>query len=131
MENVYWKLSTKLNDHFTPKKNKHHARYLFLKMRSYMGETISAYAAWLRGKAKECEFGATFDERILEHIIQTIDNKKMIMIEKAISKTWDLTRFLTEASQTEDIARQMKDMGGENISRENLSRVHSDLQYPK
>ena len=28
---VYLKLRTKLNDHFTPKKNKHHARYLFLK----------------------------------------------------------------------------------------------------
>ena len=96
------KLRTKLNDHFTPKKNKHHARYLFLKMRPHMGETTSAYAARLREKAKECEFGATFDERILEHIIQTIDNKKMI--EKAISKTWDLTRFLTKASQTEDIA---------------------------
>ena len=94
-----------------------------------MGETTSAYAARLREKTKECEFGATFDERILEHIIQTIDNKKMI--EKAISKTWDLTRFLTEASQTEDIARQMKDMGSDNVSRENVSRVHSDLQYPK
>jgi len=53
------------------------------------------------------------------------------MIEKAISKTWDLTRFLTEASQTEDIARQMKDTGSENVSRENVSRVHSDLQDPK
>lgn len=129
VEDVYLKLRTKLNDHFTPKKNKHHARYLFLKMRPHMGETTSAYAARLREKAKECEFGATFDERILEHIIQTIDNKKMI--EKAISKTWDLTRFLTEASQTEDIARQMKDMGSENVSRENVSRVHSDLQDPK
>ena len=99
----------KLNDHFTPKKNKHHARYLFLKMRPHVGETTSAYAARLHEKAKECEFGTTFDERILEHIIQTIDNKKLI--EKAISKTWDLTRFLTEASQTEDIARQMRDMG--------------------
>ena len=59
-----------------------------------MGETTSAYVV----KAKECGFGVTFHERILEHIIQTIDYKKMI--EKAISKTWDLTRFLTEASQT-------------------------------
>ncbi len=36
-EDVYLKLRTKLNDHFTPKKNKHHARYLFLKMRTHMG----------------------------------------------------------------------------------------------
>ena len=54
---VYTKLRTKLNGHFTPKKNKHHARYLFLKMRPHLGETISAYTARLREKAKECEFG--------------------------------------------------------------------------
>ena len=114
-------LCTKLNDHFTPKKNKHHARYLFLKMRPHVGETISVYAARLREKAKECEFGDTFDERILEHIIQTIDNKKFI--ERAISKTWDLTRFLTEASQTEDIARQIQDMGTEQV--DHAGRVQS------
>ena len=96
MGDVYTKLPTKLNYHFTPKKNKHHARYLFLKMRPHVGETISVYAARLREKAKGCEFGDTLDERILEHVIQTIDNKKLI--ERAISKTWDLTRFLTEAS---------------------------------
>ena len=86
-----------------------------------MGETISVYAARLREKAKECEFGDTFDERILEHIIQTIDNKKLI--ERAISKTWDLTRFLTEASQTEDIARQIQDMGTEQV--DHAGRVQS------
>lgn len=118
IEDVYVKLRTKLNEHFTPKKNKHHARYLFLKMRPY--------AARLREKAKECEFGDTYDERILEHIIQTIDNKKLI--EKAISKTWDLTRFLTEASQTEDIARQMLDMesGHSQGSPDNISRIYSE-----
>ena len=118
---AYTKLRTKLNGHFTPKKNKHHARYFFLKMRPHVGETISAYAARLREKAKECEFGDTFDERIFEHFIQTIDNKKLI--ERAISKTWDLTRFLTEASQTEDIARQIQDMGTEQVDR--AGRVQS------
>ena len=118
---AYTKLRTKLNGHSTPKKNKHHARYLFLKVRPHVGETISAYAARLRETAKECEFGDTFDERILEHIIQTIDNKKLI--ERAISKTWDLTRFLTEASQTEDIARQIQDMGTEQVDR--AGRVQS------
>ena len=82
---VYLKLRTNLNDHFTPKKNKHHARYLFLKIRPHVGEAKSAYAARLREKAKECEFGTTFDARSFEHVIQTIDNKKLI--EKAISKT--------------------------------------------
>ena len=82
-----------------------------------MGETISAYAARFREKAKECEFGDTFDERILEHIIQTIDNKKLI--ERAISKTWDLTRFLTEASQT----KKIQDMGTEQVN--HAGRVQS------
>ena len=126
---VYLKLRTKLHDHFTPKKNKNHARYLFLKMRLHVGETKSAYAARLREKVKECEFGTKFDERILEHIIQTIDNKKLI--EKAISKTLDLTRFLTEASQTEDIARQMRDMGSGQSNAEDISRVYAEQQEPK
>lgn len=47
IEDVYEKLRTKLNEHFTPKKNKHYARYLFLKMRQHVGETTSAYAARL------------------------------------------------------------------------------------
>ena len=40
MGDVYTKLLTKFNDHFTPKKNKHHARYIFLKMRPHVGETM-------------------------------------------------------------------------------------------
>ena len=32
---VYTKLRMKLSGHFTPKKNKHHDRYLFLKMRPH------------------------------------------------------------------------------------------------
>ena len=59
---VFLKLRTKSNDHFTPKKNKHHARNVVLKMSPhlYVGETTSAYAARLREKAKECESGTTF-----------------------------------------------------------------------
>ena len=45
--------------------------------------------------------------------MQTIDNKKLI--ERAISKTWDLTRFLIEASQTEDIVQQIQDIGMEQV----------------
>ena len=37
-------------------------------------------------KQKECEFVGSYGERILEHIIRSIDDKKLI--EKAISKTW-------------------------------------------
>ena len=72
MGDVYTKLCTKLNGHFTPKKNKHHAHYLFLKMRPQGGETISAYAARLRENAKECEFGDTFDERSLNILFRPL-----------------------------------------------------------
>ena len=40
----YEKLKKKLNDYFTPKKNKHYARYLFLKMKQTHGETTTMYA---------------------------------------------------------------------------------------
>lgn len=61
-----------------------------------------------------CEVGITYEERILEHLIQTIDNKKLT--EKVISKIWDLTRFLAEASQTEDIATQTQDVVSDQSS---------------
>lgn len=84
----YDKLKTKLNNYFTPKRNKHHDRYLFLKLRPDHGETVAAYASWLREKANECEFEENTDERILEHLMQTIHNRALI--QKAINKKWDL-----------------------------------------
>ena len=65
--NDYEKLRKKLNAYFSPKRNKHYARYMFLKMRPLAGEATVSYAARLREKAYECEFGNTFDDRILEH----------------------------------------------------------------
>ena len=102
---------------------------LLLKMRPHVGETTSAYPARLREKAKKCTFGTTFDKRILEHIIQTIDNKKLI--DKTISKMWDLTQFLTEGSLTEDITRQMRDMGSGQSNAEDISRVYAEQQEPR
>ncbi len=104
--NAYKKLTDKLNAYFTPKKNKHHARYLFTKTRQAAGESTSSYAARLRQKAKECDFGANKDDRILEHLIQTIDNQSLI--QKTISKTWTLEQILTEAGQLEDMSLQMR-----------------------
>ena len=106
--NEYEKLRKKLNDYFMPKRNKHHARYIFLKMKPIAGESTVTYATRLREKAQECEFGGTCDERILEHLIQTIENESLI--QKCISKGWNLSQFLTEAGQIEDISLQMRDM---------------------
>ena len=65
--NEYDRLRTKLNNYFTPKRNKHYARYQFLSMRTTTEETTAAYAARLQEKAYDCEFGETTDDRILEH----------------------------------------------------------------
>ena len=88
---VYQKLQKKLNDYYIPKRNKHYARHMFLKMRPDIGETTVAYATCLWGKS-ECDFGGiNYDERILEHLIQTIENK--MLIQKSISKSWTLQEF--------------------------------------
>ena len=121
--NDYEKLKTKLNNHFIPKQNKHHARYQFLRMRPTTGESITAYTARLREKAKKCEFGEVHDERILEHIIQTIDNKSII--QKTINKKWDLTQFLQEASQIEDVNRQVKEMKTNPDEEKSVARVRN------
>ena len=94
--NDYEKSRKKLNDYFKPKKNKHHARYVFLKMRPTHDETTNAYTARLRKKANDCEFEANCDERILGNLIQTTQYRSLI--QKAINKKWDLTQFLTEAA---------------------------------
>ena len=120
--NPYEKLKAKLNNHYLPKKNKHYARYQFLKTRRNPDETIVSYGARLRGKAIDCQFGNTQDERILEHIIQTIDNQSLI--QKAISKEWDLTAFLKEASQIEEIKRQVTDITSTGAT-QNLNLVQA------
>ena len=104
----YQELRIKLNEYFLPKKNKHYARFIFLKTRPEAGEATVAYATRLREKAHECEFGDTNDEIILEHLIQTIENEQLI--QKCISKSWTLQQFLREAGQIEDISIQVHDM---------------------
>ena len=108
--NEYELLRKKLNDYFMPRRNKHHARYIFLKSKPVPGEKTVTYATRLREKAQDCEFGTATqsDERILEHLIQTIENESLI--QRCISKGWNLSQFLTEAAQIEDISLQMQDI---------------------
>ena len=76
---TYNKLQKKLNDYFILKKNKHYARYIFSKMRPAIKETTISYAARLRENAHDgCNFGCMCDERILEHLIQTIEDRALI-----------------------------------------------------
>ena len=126
---AYEKIKQKLNNHFTPKKNKHYTRYQFLKMKPNTRETTGAYSARLREKAKQCEFEANYEDRILEHIIQMIENKTLI--QKTISKKWDLTQFLTEASQIEDIVRPIRDIKTAENGNPSISRAQSHSRNHK
>ena len=106
--NLYEKLITKLNNYFIPKRNKHFCRYMFLKMRPQVEETTVAYATRLREKAHGCDLKTSEDERILEHLIQTIESQSLI--QKCISKSWTLQEFLIEAGQMEALSEQVHDM---------------------
>lgn len=87
----YNKLKRKLNNHFLPKKNKHHARYTFNKQKQIAGESVVTYAARLREKSKDCEFGEQTDDRILEQMIQI--NKHIELVKRSIQKKWNLDQF--------------------------------------
>ena len=63
-----------------------------------------SYATMLREKAHTCGFGESLDDRILEHLLQTIENK--FLIQKCTKICWTLSDFLTQARLTEDIALQ-------------------------
>ncbi|CAC5398547.1 unnamed protein product [Mytilus coruscus] len=125
-EDEYKVLKNKLNKYYLPKKNKHHARYLFLKMKPFRDENTVTYVMRLREKAHECEFEATCEERILEHCIQTITNQDLI--KRAISKGWNLDKFVEEAGQMEDTCLQMKDMKGDHrdIGTSSANKIQSN-----
>ena len=130
--NEYEKLRKKLNDYFLPKQNKHYARNVFLKMRPLAGEATISYPARLRENAYASELKDTFDDRILEHLIQTIENQQLI--QKCIAKSWDLSQFLFEATQTEDISllvHNMKDtLDSRQIARVRIPKKTESLSEP-
>ena len=102
----YKKLKRKLDNYFLPKKNKHHGRFTFSKQRPIEGESVITYAARLREKSKDCEFGEQTDDRILEHLIQTVKDSELV--KRSIQKKWNLDQFLEEASQRHE--RRLKDI---------------------
>jgi hypothetical protein len=104
----YTVLKNKLDKYFLRRKNKHHVRYTFLRMKQERGEKIGSYVSRLREKGNDCEFGETMKETILEQCIQSVDNKELIR--KAISKGWELVKFIEEAAQIEGTNLQMKEM---------------------
>ena len=75
----------------------------------------------LREKAKRCDFGEANHEGILEHIIQTLDDK--VIIQKTISKNWGLTTLLQKVSQIKDVNQQVIEMKTHNNEGNNVARV--------
>ena len=69
---------TTISCHFLPKNNKHHARFTFNKQKQIAGESVVTYAARLREKSKDGESGEQTDDRILEHLIQTIKDSELL-----------------------------------------------------
>ena len=67
-----------------------------------------ALATRLGQKSKDCEFGMNCNERILDHLFQTIENSSLI--QRRFSKSWTLQEFLKEAGQIDDIFLQIRDM---------------------
>ena len=129
----YAVLKNKLDKCFLPKKNKHHARCTFLRMKQERGEQICRYVSRLREKANDCEFGETVEERIMEQCIQSVDNKELIR--KAITKVWELDKFIEEAAQIESTNLQMKEMKIEEHSavykvQNNTNRRQDNRQRP-
>ena len=66
------------------------------------------YATCLREKAHDCNFGSNYHERILQKLIQTIEDSAFI--QKCISKLESLQEFLMEAQQIDDISTPKQSM---------------------
>ena len=99
------KVKKKLTDYYVPQINKHYARYMFIKMRPKPRERIMTYYTRLREQADECDFNDSCEDRILEHLIQTVKNPQLI--QKCLRKEWTLFQFLQEAQKAEEIREQM------------------------
>ena len=110
----YERLKKKLNDYILPKRSKYYERYLFNKTRQYNGESILSYVTRLREKANDCDFHDDYEDRILEHLIQTIASKTLIR--KCLSKGWTLSQFLEKARDYEDTQLQIRTMKSSSLS---------------
>jgi uncharacterized membrane-anchored protein YjiN (DUF445 family) len=115
----YEKLSSKLSDYFSPKKNKHYSRYLFFKMRPNSGESTIEYAARLREKALSCNF-VDIDDRILEHLVQTTSNSEFIR--KVLHKKWTLQEALSDAQISESTSIQLEEMNNKALAIDRIRR---------
>ena len=104
----YKKLRRKLNNHFLPKKTQHHARYTFNKQKKNRRRECCHIRGATARKTKGLRIREQIDDRVLEHLIQTIKDSELV--KRSIQKKSNLDQFLEEPSQREEINQQVKDM---------------------
>ena len=51
---------------------------MFFMMRPISGETTVAYGIQLRENESECDFGDSCEDRIFEHLVQTVNNQTLM-----------------------------------------------------
>ena len=62
---------------------------------------ISCHDNFVKAKDSSSRVREQIDDRILEHLIQTIKDSELV--KRSIQKKWNLDQFLEEATQREDI----------------------------
>lgn len=76
---LYNELKRKLNNHFLPTKNKHHARFTFNKHKQIAQERVlSPTQRDCTKKSKNYEFGEQTHDKILEHLMQSITDSEVV-----------------------------------------------------
>ena len=95
----------KLNNHFVPRKNKHHARFRLQQNQQKSHQTIMQFYLECRELVRDCQYRNMVDELLLDHhLIFEIKNDRLR--EKAIEKEWNLQRFLEVESRQLASSRQ-------------------------
>ena len=121
---TFEEVKRKLNQHFIPKEKKE--TRLFKRMRQLNKETISEFAMRLKEQTESCKFGNNKEDRILEQLIQTIEENSE-MRRKTIQKQWNFNKFLKEeASQWHDLKREVKE-----ITRLHTNTINGEDQNDK
>ena len=73
--------------------------------------------------AKDCEFHGYDDEMILDRSLSTCDDE--ILQDEALSKDWDLKKFMKHAIMQQDIKAQTEDMKSEIKIERSIIRIHT------
>ena len=114
---VYERMVEKLNNHFVPRKNKHHARFRLRQNQQKSHQTIMQFYLECRGLVRDGLYGNMEDELLLDQLIFEI--KDDWLRERAIEEEWNFRRFLEVASRQLASSRQEDEISrGINIKKE-------------